>query len=49
MKDLGKMTIREALPHLTAVANAYKLRLNRVEEFKMAKIILANLYCKEWA
>lgn len=49
MKDLGKMTIGEALPHLKAVANAYKLRLNRVDEFKMARVILANLYLKEWA
>lgn len=49
MKDIGKMTVIEALPHLKTVANAYRLRLNRAKEFKMARIILANLYMKEWA
>ena len=47
MKDLGKMTISEAYPHLKTVALDYKLRLNRVKEFKFAKIVLANLYCRE--
>jgi hypothetical protein len=48
MKDFGKMTITEALPHLKAVASAYNLRLNRLEEFKMAKVILVNLYCRNF-
>ena len=47
MKDFGKMTISVAYPHLKTVALAYKLRLNRVKEFKFAKIVLANLYCRE--
>lgn len=49
MKNLGKMTISEALPHLKVVANAYGLKLNRLNEFKMARTILANLYLKQWA
>lgn len=49
MNNLGKMTISEAFPHLKAVANTYGLKLNRANEFKMARIILANLYLKQWA
>lgn len=45
--EIGKMTISEALPHLKSVASAYGLRLNRANEFKIARIILANLYSKE--
>jgi len=41
------MTVSEALPHLQAIASAYGLRLNRVKEFKLARVILANLYCRE--
>ena len=41
---IGKMTITEALPHLKGVASPYGLRLNRAKEFKMTRIILANLY-----
>ena len=45
--EIGKMTISEAYPHLQAIAYTYGLRLNRVKEFKLARIILANLYCRE--
>jgi hypothetical protein len=45
--EIGKMTISEALPHLKSVASAYGLRLNRAKEFKMARIILVNLYSRE--
>ena len=47
MKDLGKMTISEAYPHLKTVELAYGLKLNRAKEFKFARIILANLYSRE--
>ena len=47
MKDLGKMTISEAYPHLKTVPLAYGLKLNRAKEFKYARIILANLYSRE--
>lgn len=49
MNNLGKMTISEAFPHLKTIANAYGFKLNRANEFKMARIILANLYLKQWA
>jgi hypothetical protein len=45
--ELSKMTITEAMPHLKSIALACGLRLNRVKEFKMAKIILVNLYNRE--
>ncbi len=45
--EIGKMTINEAYPHLKNVALAYGLKLNRVEDFKFARLRLANLYCQE--
>lgn len=45
--EIGKMTINQAYPHLDSVARAYGLRLNRAKEFKLARLILANLYCRE--
>lgn len=47
MIEIGKMTVSQAYPHLKSVALAYGLKLNRVKEFKLARIILANLYCRE--
>lgn len=44
---LGDMTITEAYPHLKSVALAYGLKLNRAKEFKLARIILVNLYNRE--
>jgi hypothetical protein len=41
------MTISQALPHLKSVANLHGLRLNRANEFKLARIILVNLYNRE--
>lgn len=41
------MKISDVYPHLKSVADTYGLRLNRVKEFKMARTILANLYCRE--
>jgi hypothetical protein len=41
------MTLNEAYPHLKSVALAYGLKLNRVKDFKLARIILANLYSRE--
>ena len=45
--EIGKMTITEALPHLKSVASAYGLKLNNARDFKLARIILANLYSRE--
>ncbi len=47
MKELSIMTISEAYPHLKTVALAYGLKLNRAKEFKFARIVLVNLYCRE--
>jgi hypothetical protein len=41
------MTITEAYPHLNSVALAYGLKLNRVKDFRLARLILANLYSRE--
>lgn len=46
-KTVGKMTISEVYPHLYSIANAYGLKLNRVKDFKLARIILVNLYNRE--
>ena len=45
--EVGKMTISEAYPHLKMIANVYGLKLNRVKEFKFARLILVNLYNRE--
>ena len=42
--ELSKMTISQAYPHLRSVALAYGLKLNRVKDFKFARLILVNLY-----
>ena len=41
------MTLNEVYPHLKSVALAYGLNLNRVKDFKFARIILVNLYNRE--
>jgi hypothetical protein len=45
--EISKMTITEAFPHLKSIANLYGLKLNRAKEFKLARTILINLYCRE--
>jgi len=45
--EVGKMTISEVYPHLKTIANAYGLKLNRVKDFKFARLILVNLYNRE--
>jgi hypothetical protein len=45
--ETRKMTITEAYPHLQSIANLYGLKLNRAKEFKLARAILINLYCRE--
>ena len=45
--ELGKMTLSEAYPYLKSVALAYGLKLNRAKDFKFARLVLANLYCRE--
>ena len=43
-KPIGKYKLSEILPYLNEIAFTYNLKLNRVNEYKMAKIILATLY-----
>jgi hypothetical protein len=45
--EIGRMTLSESYPHLRSVALAYGLKLNRVRDFKFARLILANLYSRE--
>lgn len=44
MKNIGKSKLSEMLPYLREVAFVNGLRLNRLEEFRKARVILANLY-----
>jgi hypothetical protein len=45
--EIGKMTISQATPYLESIAKTYGLRLNRTREFKLARMILVNLYNRE--
>lgn len=49
MKDIGKMTITEAYEYIKPIADVYGLRLNRLRDFKLARMILVNLYSRELA
>lgn len=45
--EIGKMKLSDALPYLQSISKLHGLRLNRANEFKMARIILVNLYSRE--
>lgn len=45
--EIGKMKITQAYPYLKSISLAYGLRLNRARELKYARLLLANLYCRE--
>ena len=45
--EIKNLTITEAFPFLNDIALCYGLRLNRAKEFKLARAILVNLYCRE--
>ncbi len=45
--EVSRMTITQAYPYLQSIASTHGLRLNRAKEFKLAKLILVNLYCRE--
>jgi hypothetical protein len=45
--EVGKMRISEAYKHLQPIANAYGLKLNRVKDFRFARLVLVNLYNRE--
>ena len=40
--DIGQMTITEAYKHLQPISDRFGLELNRVIDFKFARLILAN-------
>lgn len=42
------MKVSEALKLLKPIAENYKLNLSRHNEFKIAKMLLANLYCHDF-
>jgi len=42
--EIGKMKLSKVLPDLMQIATLYKLNLNRASEFKLARLILVNLY-----
>jgi len=41
------MTISEAYPHLVKIAKLYDLKLNRVKEFRLARLLLAIKYSSQ--
>jgi hypothetical protein len=46
-KTVGKMSISEVLPHLESISKEYDLKLSRLKDFRLARIILVNLYNRE--
>lgn len=42
--EIGKMKLSQVLPDLMQIAILYKLNLKIASEFKMARLILVNLY-----
>ncbi len=46
-KTVGSLTLSEALAHLKPITSAYGLKLNRLQDFKFARLILVNLYNRE--
>ncbi len=47
--EIGKMKISEVIDDLRLISNLYGLKLNRVKDFNLAKLILVNLYCQDFA
>lgn len=45
--EIGKMKLSKVLPDLMQIATLYKLNINRASEFKLARLILVNLYSKD--
>jgi|32_taG_2_1085360.scaffolds.fasta_scaffold00163_28 hypothetical protein len=46
-KTVGSLTISEAKKLLEPIALSYGLKLNRLRDFKLARLILVNLYNRE--
>jgi hypothetical protein len=45
--EIGKMKISEVIDDLRLICNLYGLKLNRVKDFNLARLILVNLYCQD--
>jgi hypothetical protein len=45
--NIGKLKLSSLIPHLNLIAKQYDLKLNRVEDFKWAKLLLINLYLNQ--
>lgn len=45
--EIGKLKVSVALEYLKPIAFAYGLKLNRPNDFKLARQIFVNLYCHE--
>ncbi len=45
--NIGSMTVSEVYPYLKAVADEYGLTLNRVREFRLARVLLAIKYSSQ--
>ena len=44
-KTIGQSKVTEMLPYLEVIARQHGLKLNRAKEFKLARLLLAILYC----
>lgn len=42
--NIGNMTVSEVYPHLAKIAKLYDLRLNKVKDFRLARLLLAIKY-----
>lgn len=45
-KTIGESKLSEILPHLKSIAEIYGLRLNRLKEFRIAKMLFATIYLR---
>ncbi len=44
--SIGKLTISEATPLLSEVSKAYGLKINKLEDFQLARKLLAIMYVR---
>jgi hypothetical protein len=45
--NLGELRMSEVIPQLKLIAKQYDLKLNRIDDFKWAKLLLINLYLSQ--
>lgn len=43
-ENFGQTKLSELLPHLKQIAFQYSLNLSRIDEFKLARLILVNQF-----